>query len=655
MKKRKRVKIITLDTETYNGLLGDLKKIAIYDGKDIYYGNCFNDVQPILANYHVAGYDVHVYIHNMEFDLRKIWQDIKHDVVWEKSLAINGKLATVKCEDYTFHDSFKILPMSLKKLSEDFEVEHGKLDLWQEVQRLYPKQYQNLVDFLDRCPIDDPLFIKYLGYDVLSLYEIIQKIIRLTGIEPEDFVKRVSTASISRYLFKKGHKGKLFKQSGNTLTDYDYLCSYKWQFDSETEDFIRESYCGGRTEVFKIFLDHPGKHYDVNSEYPFVCHDKLFPIGKPEYIDKPNIVEYRWKDWLNNHTGLGFINATVYIPKQNIPPLPVKMGKLVFPCGTVCGIWTYPELEYAIKNCGVVIKEYHALVHFDKTYPIFKNFIEEFYTMKEQATIEKNKSKRQFAKLIMNVAYGYTGMKREKSKLVKLEDATEKYELKDIKYLDDELGFAEVESVVDSEYIQVQVASYVTSYARLVLLDALRYCDKRGNVYYCDTDSIVTDVELPEEKIHPTKLGYWDLESEPQRGIFLMPKVYTEKFANEKENIKFKGISKDTQSTLSYSYYESILKELQDGIKNGRVVEKNKTLLRSILYMQKKDLPSNYYEVRDKQMNYRNAQKRTMFYNDNKTASLYFETVEDFQNFEFKPLPKHIELDARTGVIKNAV
>lgn len=651
-KKRKPIKIITLDTETYNGLLGNLKKIAIYDGKQIYYGDTFNDIQLILANYHKAGFTVHVYIHNMEFDLRKIWDSIKHEVVWEKSLAINGKMATLYCEQYIFHDSFKLLPMALAKLSKDFEVEHGKLDLWEECKKRYPKQYKNLVDFLDRCPIDDPLFIEYLGYDVLSLYEVIEKLIDLTGIEPEDFVKRVSTASLSRFIFKNGHKGKIFKQNGNTLTDYDYLCLYKWQFDLETEDFIRQSYCGGRTEVFKIVLDHKGKHYDVNSEYPYVCHDKVFPIGKPTFTDKPKIVEYNWNKWLKYHEGLGFLNCTVYIPKQNIPPLPVKMGKLVFPCGVVCGVWTYTELEYAIKNCGVKILEYHAMCHFEKTYPIFKNFIKEFYQMKEQATIENNKSKRQFAKLIQNVAYGYTGMKREKSKLIPLEEI-EKYNLEDINYIDDQLGFAEVTSNVDSEYIQVQVASYVTSYARLVLLDALRYCDARGNVYYCDTDSIVTDVPLPPEKIHKTKLGFWDLESEPDRGIFLMPKVYTEREANE-TNIKFKGISKETQKTLTFEYYDMILQELKDGIKDGRTVEKNKTLLRSILYMQKQNLPNNYYEVRDKKMNYRNAQKRQMFYDENRTEPLYFETIDDFMNFEFKKLPKRVQLNEQTGGIISA-
>lgn len=652
-RKKQKIKILTLDTETYNGLIGDLKKIAIYDGKQVYYGNNFNDIQHILVNYNMAGYKVHVYIHNMEFDVRKIWESIRYEIDWKNSLAINGKLATLACNDYIFHDSFKLLPMSLKKLSEGFEIEHSKLDLWEECSKRYPDQYSDLVDFLDRCPLDDPLFIEYLGYDVISLYEIIMKLIELTGIEPDKFVRRVSTASLSRYIFKNGYHGKEFKQAGNLMTDYEHLCSYKWALNDECEEFVRESYCGGRTEVFSILLKQRGKHYDVNSEYPFVCKNHLFPVGKPFYSKSPDVSRETFFKWLHNKEGLGFLACSVYIPYQFVPPLPVKMGKLCFPCGYVSGVWTYIELEYAIKNCGVKILEYHAVAHFSNTYPVFYNFIDEFYKMKEEATERGNEAKRQFAKLIQNVAYGYTGMRREKSRLIPYDEVTD-YEPTQIVYMNEVLGYAEVESEVNSEYIQVQVASYVTSYARLVLLDKLRYSAENGTLYYCDTDSVVTDVDFPPECLHHSKLGFWDLESEPEKGIFLMPKVYTEVFekkGKELTNIKFKGVSRETQKTLNYQFYVDILKDLQEGTKKTKVIEHDKILLRSVLYMQKKGLDSNYYELRDKQMNYTNAQKRIMNYKDGKTQPYYFKSLEDFYNFEFKDKPTKIKIDITNGGI----
>ena len=140
-RKAKPVKLITLDTETYDGLKGKLKRIAIYDGHNIHYGYHFSDIEPILINYSRMGFSVEIYIHNMEYDLRKI-SEVFEKVNWKKSLMINGKLATLTSKDYTFHDSFKILPMSLKKLSEGFNVKHGKLDLWEAVQKTYPDKYE---------------------------------------------------------------------------------------------------------------------------------------------------------------------------------------------------------------------------------------------------------------------------------------------------------------------------------------------------------------------------------------------------------------------------------------------------------------------------------------------------------------------------------
>ena len=646
MGKKKPVKLITLDTETYNGLIGDLKRIAIYDGKNVYYGYKFEDIEHILDNYYMQGFSVEIYIHNMEFDLRKIPIVFQKDrIEWTKSLIINGKVAKIQNKKYCFHDSFKILPMALSKLSEGFKVEHGKLDLWEEVQKRYPEQYTDLVDFLDRCHIDDELYLEYLGYDVMSLYEVLQVLIDISGLSLEDFVKRVSTSSLSRYIFKNGYKGKPFKNPLSSRSDYDYLCLYKWQHNLEVEEFLRETYCGGRTEVFKPRLEVQGWHYDVNSLYPYCMANGEYPIGKPQYTEKAELSKMYYEKWKENRIGLGFINARVFIPFQPIPPLPVQMGKLTFPCGEVYGSWTYEELEYAESECGVEILEYYACCHFETTYPVFKNFIETFAEMKEQASIEKNEPLRTFAKLLMNVGYGYTGMTREKTQLKPFDDFI-KYAPHEIKYADAELGFIEVPADITSEYIQVQVASYVTSRARLVWLKGAREVIARGgNVYYGDTDSMVTDIPLPPELVHDSKLGFWKEEGKPLKGLFLRPKVYTELHEKEKPTIKFKGVSRDTQKTLDYDFYEHLYSELVEGKHEYEIVEKNKLLLRSIMYMQKNELPEDYHEYRDKKMNFNTVEKRVMNYKENYSEPLFFRTLEDFENFSFKKVEKFVDFD----------
>ena len=368
MKKVKPVKLFTLDTETYNGLFGGLKRIAIYDGNRVIYGYTFEDVEKELIKYYELGYDIHIYIHNIEFDARKLPAIFEPDRIdWSGCVVINGKLTTIKCKKYTFHDSFKLLPMSLKKLSKDFGVEHAKLDLWEEVQKLYNNQYSDIVDFLDRCDVDNELYLKYLGYDVISLYEIIEKIMTITGIKVDDFVKRISTASLSRFIFKNGFNGHKFKEDNSNRTDYDILCQYNYNYDLDIEEFLRESYCGGRTEVFKIELNSKAFHYDVNSLYPSVMINGNFPVGKPKYYDDENIAKYYFEKWLKDKKGIGFLSCDVYIPKQHIPPLPVKMEKLAFVCGHVYGVWNFEELEYAVKECGCKITKFKEVVFFNKT------------------------------------------------------------------------------------------------------------------------------------------------------------------------------------------------------------------------------------------------------------------------------------------------
>lgn len=629
---RKEPFIITLDTETYNGLIGSIKRIAVYDGKEVTYGYSFLDIEPIILKYSKK-YDVHVYIHNLEFDLRKMPELFKDNrIVWEKSLAIKGRLATVKTKDYTIHDSFKLLPMSLAKLSHDFDVEHGKLDLFEEVKRKYGKYtYKNVVDFLDRCDKDNPLYLKYLGYDVMSLYEVLLKLMDVSGIPIRDFVKRVSTASISRYIYKNGFKGKLFKNDGETKTDYEFLTTYNWRYDLETEEFLRAAYCGGRTEVFKIKLDKLGRHYDINSQYPFAMLGE-FPIGKPTMLENPVTALKNFNIWKSNKKGLGFLHCAVYIPQQNIPPLPVKMGKLTFPCGHVYGVWSYEELLFSIENCGVVIEEVYAACYFKRTYPVFKNFIETLYSIKEMATEEKNEALRTFAKLIMNTGYGYTGMRRDDKTSFKNYKDIEKYD--NIVFVSKEKGYIEVPTEINSSYIQVQVAATVTARARINLLKALLYADKNGEVYYCDTDSIVTTTVFPAEMIHKTKLGKWDLEAEVKKALFLRPKVYAE-ITKKGTNIKFKGLSKDTQKDLEFSDYEELYREMLEEKREYKNVEENRITLRSILYMQKEELDLNYYEERDKKINFMTKEKRRMNFAKNVTEPYNFNSIDDFENFTY--------------------
>lgn len=653
MPRKKPVKLFTLDTETI-GLGGALRRIATYDGEKVNYGYTFTDILPPIIEASKK-YDVHIYIHNLDFDARKCPEIFeKGNVKWKQCLVINRKYVTIACQKYKIHDSFSLLPMSLSKLSKDFELEHGKLDLWEEVQKVYPRQYKNVVDFLARCDLNDELYLRYLGYDVISLYELIMKLSEVSTIPLEKLVKCPTTASMSKYIFKHGFDGKIFISENQTKTDFEILCSNKyWRSDKpmkespeitwrQCEELIRETYCGGRTEVFKPKLIYNegkivGFHYDVNSLYPYVCKENYYPVGVPHHYSKVAIIRYKWRMWLKYKNGLGFIKCKVFVPEQHIPPLPSKKGKLCFLTGYLTGFWTYPELEYAVKECGVQIIEFIEMIHFDKTFKIYENFITTLNSIKEQATNDGNIALRTFAKLLMNTAYGWTAMRRELTELDDI-DNIEKYVENDrLINADRELGCVEVIADIRTESIQVQVASYVTSYARLEILKALKAQHKKGEVYYCDTDSIVCDTEMSADMIDNVKLGYWGLESVLTRGLFLQPKVYAEEYPDE-SNFKFKGISKQRQKLFDFDFYENIYKHLCDRDTDKILVEEEVERLSSLITAQKRGLNPNAITLVNKEMNLLNVQKRDIDYKQNFTKAWYISSFEEFDSFSFKML-----------------
>ncbi len=656
MSTKKRVpKIITLDTETID-LDGELKRIAVYDGKRVLYGYTFPDIEWLIEHYYNLGYMPHIYIHNADFDMRKtpeIWE--KGNVVWSRTKKIGTKYAKVTCRHYVIHDSFKLLPMALAKLSKDFDLEHGKLDLWKEVQQRYPQQYAGLVDFLNRCHPDNPLYLEYLGYDVLSLYELIYKLIEVSGIPEEQIIGCLSTASMSKYLFKNGYQGKPF---GNPeKTDYDILADCKaWgsskqmKFSTvsymEVEYKIREGFYGGRTEVFTPVLSEKigadgekmvaAYHYDVNSLYPSVMIDNEFPVGYPEYENDPRLIAMNWEEWTDRHKGLGFIKARVYVPPQTIPPLPAKIGKLAFVTGYIQGTWSYHELEYAVKNCGVEIVEFIEQIHFKKTYKVFKNFVSLFYDMKAEGKRSGNAALTALAKLILNTAYGWTVLRRDDKTAFRDISQLEKYKDTD-KFIisNEELGYIEIFDNVHADSIQVQIGAYVTSYARLVLLDALRVQSERGTVYYCDTDSIVCDKPLPPEMVDPYTIGLWDLEKELISGMFLQPKVYTEQVFKGKDTIKFKGVSKARQEQLTPEIYNEIYQYILSGQRTKYLIETGRKTLPSLSVAQKNHIDPNQFKVTDKEINLKAKGKRYFDYVNNVSMPWHMESIEAFENFSF--------------------
>ena len=321
----------------------------------------------------------------------------------------------------------------------------------------------------------------------------------------------------------------------------------------------------GAEQKFLKIGQKEGYYYDVNSLYPYIMKNFKMPIGEPIFFNDHDRIEDRLvKDDMNEIDSIFFIEADVYVPDDlHIPVLPsVFRGKLCFLTGYVTGIWTDKELKKALE-VGCEVEEYKQALYFPKTDYIFKEFVETFEEMK----IQSDGAKRFFAKTIMNSLYGKFGMRRKFHVLRDMEDletiqkSGEDYSTIYNPHYDKEM--IETISYTKAKY-RVHISAYITSLARLVLYDAIQEIQGAGgDVYYCDTDSIFTDVPLPDSLIDPDEFGKWKKEDDVKEAVFIASKNYAYINKDDKLKKRSKGTPKKYIKNWSYDFYKNLLLEKQ--------------------------------------------------------------------------------------------
>ena len=197
---------------------------------------------------------------------------------------------------------------------------------------------------------------------------------------------------------------------------------------------------------------------------------------------------------------------------------------------------------------------------------IFKGFVNYFEQLKIDNTeavkdsglnakgFPVNPRFREWAKLILNALYGKFASRRERdsyTSISEIDQTIKKLNLKkndhyykyQIEFFEDvkEMGGVEAEekwiekqedhffpmhfyhseleeeifkysSYLNADYIQVQISAYITSYARMELYKAIEWIDAHGGeVAYCDTDSLMSDILLPDHMLHKSRI--WKMGS----------------------------------------------------------------------------------------------------------------------------------------------
>jgi hypothetical protein len=278
----------------------------------------------------------------------------------------------------------------------------------------------------------------------------------------------------------------------------------------------RESYKGGITDNFRIGSFQDVYKTDINSMYPYVMRNNLIPT---KLVFNGSEAKYNQKKLMklyNASVELGYaciVKVKIKLNEKNAYILSSIPKKSMFIHGEFVASLCQPELDF-VQKYGKILRIYHINVY--KVANIFKEFVDFFYSLKVQYLKDNNKINAEISKLYLNNQYGKWGQKNIEYERVKTDSLffKQNYEIlmlmferkkkiildNDICYLGTIIDTAEI-YVIDKKVFAlkqtnknshdsfVAIASFITSYARMLLIKYLRIA-KRENTYYCDTDSL---------------------------------------------------------------------------------------------------------------------------------------------------------------------
>lgn len=336
----------------------------------------------------------------------------------------------------------------------------------------------------------------------------------------------------------------------------------------------RASYHGGRVEVFNqgTFTNGPFYKLDVNSMYPYVMRINSYPTSFFRYVSRASLACL--KDKLSRYHVIAHclidIEETAFPHKVN--------GYVAYPRGIFPIVLTTPELSYCLQH-GKILECYRLSYY--RYAPIFTDYVDYFYPLKEKYSIDSNDAFRTITKGFLNYLYGKFGQRGLEDTIIgdcPIEDnkIVEVYDVESGTYYDlIYLGGTIIKRTREAESYNSfpAIAAEVTANARLYLHSLITRAS-RNHTFYVDTDSLIVDsvgFERLSPLIHETRLGALRLQGVASRIEIRASKDYS---FGEKSYIK--GI-RSTAVQLAPNVYKqlrfpSIQGLLRQGISEDYVV-----------------------------------------------------------------------------------
>lgn len=543
-------KFLTMDleTRTINNILKPYC-VSIFDGKikSSFFLDDFNSTDSMLSEsvkylmirkYH----QMRVYLHNFSnFDSIFMINTLqKLSVKSLKPNRRNGKLIDVKFffgKNYFIHfrDSYLLLPKSLKKLSLSFglskkgdfphkfldnsniELNYSGLvpsrDFFYNLSESEYKEYLKL--YKDKVWNLKSEAIKYCEQDVITLYKIIE-------VFNEKIFKNFKV-NIDRYPTLPSLAFAIFRSNFlNNKTKIPIISGQMY-------NYFKQGYTGGSCDMFKPYAKKPIYRYDVNSLYPAMMKKHQMPLGNPIYFEG-DILKFMNKP-------LGVFKVKIDSPEEIKHPILQSRLKVngtsstLSPLGSWEGVFFSEEL-YNAEKYGYKYQVLNGFI-FKESDNIFKEYVDKIYEWKSQSS--KDSADYEISKLLLNSLYGRFGMSPE----IELHEIVEDSVALAIESSDDNLvtDITPLENdkiwisyininPLDKEDVYVNVsipiALAITSYARIHMS---KFKNKKGTLYYTDTDSIDIDCEL-ESDLVGKELGLMKHEYTFEEACYIAPKVY---------------------------------------------------------------------------------------------------------------------------------
>lgn len=451
-----------------------------------WYSHCGGSFDLPIALKHGLLDDKKFYINGEKcIELNNSW--INFSLLW-KIENDKGKFKKDKSKSsskITFKDSYSVLPASLKSLCKSFKIKVGKMDLDHDKVTL-----ENWEDYYTKNN-----GFKYHEVDCTSLLEIIKKFNKViydkAGI---NLTSCMTGSSLAKKAFFKNFYKKL---------DAVYKLS------KEHDEYVRKSFFGGRCEAFQLGKLPSEKlyYYDFTSLHPWSGTFDL-PTGVTIEHDYASINNFRKND-PKLHKFFGFIECIVKTRKFNKLPLHGHRvdGKLVFSHhkeGTRM-ILTSAEIQTGLaKN----LYDYEFLSGCQyKPKPIMAEFFKSYFEMKKQAGLEGHVALKYALKIIINSAYGFWSINTKNRDCLSIHD-----NLKSMDCMMSEervknwgtigsKNFVRGTGDIPVEDFNAGISSFISSYSRIKLWELMNNINKRGGkVFYCDTDSVITNYNLRSDK-----------------------------------------------------------------------------------------------------------------------------------------------------------